>query len=483
MSDALRVAIVHYHLRSGGVTKVIEHAVPAAQANNIRVVVFHGDQNSPSPAFKNAVSISSLEYASEETSHDVPDTLATMRRAAERQLGGEPDVWHFHNHSLGKTLLVPRLVQRMAREGYKLLLQIHDFPEDGRPNIYRKLLKGLGDTRQLQNALYPYGSHVHYAALNTRDLEYITRSGADRTNAHLLPNPVQSPTGSLTNPPNGKPPLILYATRAIRRKNIGEFLLWSALSKSDASFGVTLEPESATALQHYRRWEKVSTELELPVEFNLGTKHPFPDLIARSTQLMTTSVAEGFGLSFLEPWLANRFLSGRNLPEITRDFSMHGVNLEHLYERLDVPLSLIGKDTLIERLETALARYYLSYRKPFPKGSVDESFSTICSNNHVDFGRLDESMQEAVISALCRSEIALDEISPQKLTTPETASGRVEQNRIAVQNAFDLQSYGKRLSAIYGVVAASSSEKPRALSADHMLQGFLDPRRFTLLRT
>jgi len=483
MSDALRVAIVHYHLRSGGVTKVIEHAVRAAQANNIRAVVLHGDQGSPSAACKNAVTISGLEYASPETGHDVSDILAAMRTAAERELGAEPDVWHFHNHSLGKTLVVPRLVQRMAKEGYKLLLQIHDFPEDGRPDIYRQLLKGFGDSRQLANALYPCGSHVHYATLNTRDLEFIVRSGADRTNAHLLPNPVQSPTGSLTNPPDDEPPLILYATRAIRRKNIGEFLLWAALSKDGTSFGITLEPENASALQHYRRWENVSAELGLSVEFNLGARQPFPDLIARSTQLMTTSVAEGFGLSFLEPWLANRFLAGRNLPEITRDFARNGVNLEHLYGRLDVPLAWIGKDTLIERLATSLKNYYLSYGKPFPKQSVDESFAAISSNDHVDFGKLDESMQEAVISTLCRSENANDEIRPRKLATPETAPGRVDQNRIAVQNAFDLQSYGKRLSVIYGVVAASSAEKPKALSVERMLQGFLDPRRFTLLRT
>jgi len=483
MSDALRVAIVHYHLRSGGVTRVIEHALSAAQTNNVKAVVLHGEQGSSSTTLEHAVAVSGLEYASQESGHDVSDILSAMRSAAERELGAAPDVWHFHNHSLGKTLVVPRLVQHMADEGYRLLLQIHDFPEDGRPDLYRQLLKGLGECGQLGNALYPCGSHVHYAALNARDLEFILRSGAGGANAHLLPNPVQSPTGSLTSPPDGAPPLILYTTRAIRRKNIGEFLLWAALSEDDTRFGITLAPESSAALQHYRRWETFSADLGLPVEFNLGAKYSLPDLIARSTQLLTTSVAEGFGLAFLEPWLAKRFLSGRNIPEITRDFAKNGVNLDHLYERLEVPIDWIGKDTLIERLKTSLQDYYSSYGRPFRTGSVDEAFSTINGNEHVDFGRLDESMQETVITTLCESGEARKEIMPRTLPTTETAPGLVDQNRIAIQNSFDLESYGKRLAIIYGIVAASSVEKPRTLSVECILEAFLDPRRFTLLRT
>ena len=43
--------------------------------------------------------------------------------------------------------------------------------------------------------------------------------------------------------------------------------------------------------------------------------------MASAHRLVTTSVAEGFGLAFLEPWLFGKGLLGRNLPEITVDFA------------------------------------------------------------------------------------------------------------------------------------------------------------------
>ena len=39
---ALRVAIVHYHLRPGGVTRVIQHAVSALRGARYRVAVLTG---------------------------------------------------------------------------------------------------------------------------------------------------------------------------------------------------------------------------------------------------------------------------------------------------------------------------------------------------------------------------------------------------------------------------------------------------------
>ena len=57
--------------------------------------------------------------------------------------------------------------------------------------------------------------------------------------------------------------------------------------------------------------------------------------------IVSTSVAEGFGLGFLEPWVFGKSLCGRNLPEITGDFSQHGVRLDNLYDRLELNLDLL----------------------------------------------------------------------------------------------------------------------------------------------
>jgi hypothetical protein len=135
--------------------------------------------------------------------------------------GGEPDVWHIHNHSLGKNPALTQEVSNLAMAGQKILLQIHDFAEDGRPDNYRNLGK-------LKNRLYPIAPHIHYAALNKRDDRFLLAAGIPKSNLHLLPNSVSPlpPTQSLK--PKAQS-LFVYPCRAIRRKNLGELLLWSTL--------------------------------------------------------------------------------------------------------------------------------------------------------------------------------------------------------------------------------------------------------------
>ena len=66
-------------------------------------------------------------------------------------------------------------------------------------------------------------------------------------------------------------------------------------------------------------------------------KH-FHNECLRHLALVTTSIAEGFGLAFLEPWISGSSVVGRNLPDITEDFS---VELDHLYDRFDVPVDRV----------------------------------------------------------------------------------------------------------------------------------------------
>ena len=54
----------------------------------------------------------------------------------------------------------------------------------------------------------------------------------------------------------------------------------------------------------------------------------------QAASIINVSVAEGFGLGFLEPWSFGKSLCGRNIPDITSDFTQLGVNLENLYSNL-----------------------------------------------------------------------------------------------------------------------------------------------------
>ncbi|NIO41528.1 MAG: hypothetical protein GTO41_15945, partial [Burkholderiales bacterium] len=150
---------------------------------------------------------------------------------------------HAHNHSLGKNVLFPKALAVLARDGYSMLLQIHDFAEDFRPDNYGQLASALVDNafERLPDALYPQALHVHYAVLNCRDREILRHAGVDPARLHWIPNAVAE-TDTLPNreaarneltvrfgiPAEAR--LLLYPVRGIRRKNLGETLMWSALA-------------------------------------------------------------------------------------------------------------------------------------------------------------------------------------------------------------------------------------------------------------
>src|SRR5690606_27620061 len=125
------------------------------------------------------------------------------------------------------------------------------------------------------------GSQVHYAAVNARDDAFMRAAGFH--NVHLLPNPVEVPGAAeaahiaqgvaasahafdFVGPGQR---LYLYPTRGIRRKNLGEFLLWAAVSPADADavYATTLAPDNPAARDVYTRWRAFAHKLRLPAVF------------------------------------------------------------------------------------------------------------------------------------------------------------------------------------------------------------------------
>ena len=124
---------------------------------------------------------------------------------------------------------------------------------------------------------------------------------------------------------------VLYPVRCIRRKNVGEALLYGKLAPPGTVVGVTLPPLNPVAIPVYARWQQLAAEWELPCRFDVGVagKLTFAESLAASDLILTTSVAEGFGMVFLESWLASRALVGRDLPEITADFKKVIIDIAH----------------------------------------------------------------------------------------------------------------------------------------------------------
>jgi glycosyltransferase involved in cell wall biosynthesis len=482
----MRIAIVHYHLQSGGVTRIICHLQKALRQRNVQTVVLTGKP----PSFQISGTyrvIPGLQYEADRPFLTAASLAAQMRDEATAALGGAPDLWHVHNHSLGKSLVLPLALRQLAEEGERLLFQIHDFAEDGRPGNYRAMLARMAEGQRavLSRLLYPRADHLHYAVLNGRDFRYLQDAGLDFDHLHLLPNPVDlGQVGLDAPPPANIPPLWLYPTRAIRRKNLGEFLLWSALATEGAWFATTSGPENPAEQPRYRRWQQVAAELGLPVHFEMvgPNSYGFIELLRLADVAMTTSVAEGFGMAFLEPWTLDTPVCGRDLPEITTGFGSDGLHFPWRYERLDVPLVWLGEAQVVRAAEEGLRRNLAAYGRSPGVDDLQRVVQSWIRDGRVDFGRLDEPLQEAVLRHLVQAKAQSALPVPSALPEPEQLRAPLATNQNILQSRYTLARYGEAVESVYRRMVGCAVTQPDSLDGEVLLDRFLAPERLTLLR-
>ena len=479
----MRVAILHFHLRPGGVTRVIEMACEALLQGGCEPLVIVGETPPPQCRIPGELIRVVPDLAYDVSSRRAGHLHTEVQAAMFRHWQGEADILHLHNHSLGKNFALPLAVSRWAAEGRSVLLQIHDFAENGRPGNYRRLLFELGGPAGLSCCLYPVAPRVGYAALNSADRTRLQQAGLT-SSCDLLPNPVALPDGGrpVAKDELGAGRLIVYPTRAIRRKNIGEAVLWAALAAPDEKVVLTAAPQSLPDRQLHDEWKGFAESLGLPVLFNaqglLG--RPTQDFLRGADVCLTTSVAEGFGMAFLEPWLAGCPLIGRDLPAVTRDFRAAGLVLDSLYGRLDVPLDAIGREAVTALVETKIRATCESYGVNFQKEFVQVAEKVVIRPSGVDFGRLDETLQRKVIRGVARGSLPSDGISPGM---PRGGSACVGPNRKIVQEHFALARYGERLGEIYRRLCSGEAATPGYLEAGRVLQAGLDFEDFYALRS
>lgn len=484
MANPERVALLHYHLRGGGVTRVLEHQQRALDERGIRSVILVGEAPQGPLPHHDILVLPDLAYGT-----DAPNAAGlarNCREAATNALGGAPDLWHIHNHSLGKNLAAVLLVRQLADEAEALVLQMHDFAEDGRPANYALLAEHFrGSARGFGEMLYPQGGRIHYAPINGRDADFLRAADFADDHVHGLANAIHFDTDTLEAAPKpdlGGRRLHLYPTRAIRRKNVGEFLLWSALSDGDEIFGLTLGPKNPAERPEYEAWCRFAADAGLPAQFAMTEESDFLGLMKAADSLVTTSVAEGFGLAFLEPLLIGKPLSGRALPEITTEFRNAGIDMNSLYERVDVPLVWVGssfRQQLAERLGAA----FKQYGRTATEADVQRAFEAAVCDDCVDFGRLNALQQRGVIEHLLADPGKREAIRPTSLDCATVPPEAVATGRTIVEQDYSLDRYGERLLAIYREALDGEPRSHEPADATGLLERFLDPARFFLLRS
>jgi glycosyltransferase involved in cell wall biosynthesis len=482
----MRVAIVHYHLQPGGVTRVIANALAALRGHPVQCLVLSAAAAAEEPGAPVAV-VPGLAYRARATAAAGRALGHALAAAARAHFGGDPDLWHFHNHSLGRNVALPGAIAVLRAAGAALLLQVHDFAEDGRPANYRA-------QRALADPLYPQGGRVHYALLNDRDRRLLQAAGMPAARLHLLPNPVALPDADAAGEP-APPPLAaafarppatfyLYPTRAIRRKNVGELLLLAAAAPSGSGFATTLAPQNPVWQAIHQQWVDFARSARLPVAFAVGDLPGarFQDWIHAATALVTTSVAEGFGLAFLEPWLFGKAVLGRDLPAITADFNAAGIDLGGLYGTLPVPLAWIGGAAALQAaLQPALATAYRAYGRELPAAAAAQAAAAVVNADMVDFGALDENLQRRVLQRVL--ELPPERRPHRQALQNLPAAPVIAANRAAIAGYYGLDRYGERLAALYRAIATAPDSDEPPLPGASVLDQFLAPASFRLLRS
>ena len=454
-----RLAIVHYHFRLGGVTTVIEHTLAGLMA------------------------------------------FADARAGLD---GNLPEVWHCHNHALGKNSALPGALGLLAQAGQRLFLHVHDFAEDGRPENF-KVLRGSGPA-------FPMLPSVHYGTINSRDRGLLIDAGLPKSRVHALANPVVA--HSEDRRATGKRPIVLYPTRGIRRKNLGEAVLIAALCRDRAYVATTRVPENPEWLGVHDEWVAYAAEHALPISFGVVGKHS-PERLKISSEtgrslkawlsaaacVLTTSVAEGFGLAYVESLLDGLPLLGRDLPEVTRDFVDQGLVFPGLYQALRVPISWIDEEALSDLVEQRLTAVFEAYGTPLPPGAVSRAlYAMVDRQRRVDFGRLTESFQREVIDRIIAKPAAASEIiveTPGALVDLDFWLGSwfeegleipdLNEQRRLLRKVSSPRAYTERLLAAYEALekeplAESEASLETEVSA-RLLEAFLSPERFQLLRS
>ena len=463
----MRIAYLHFHLKTGGVTTVIRQQLAALKGDCSALVFAGGLPESPFAA--PVVPIPGLAYDADQTEkHEPKQTADRILAALFQKWPGGCDILHVHNPTLAKNRHLLDILRHLADAGIRLLCQVHDFAEDGRPGAY---FKG------------PYPADCHWAVINTRDYRILRNAGLSAAGLHLLTNPVNPlPAEAARTEATGP---VLYPIRAIRRKNIGEAILLSVFFPPEAPVWITQPPNSPEDRKSTADWQRFVHSLDLKVRFNAGVGADFARLVGQSRLLLTTSITEGFGFSFLEAWTAKKLLWGRKLSDICADFEQAGVRLDHLYSRLAVPVDWLRASGFRGRWIRCLES--VGRRLSLPESQIDaqRGWQEIAADGTVDFALLDEGAQWSVIRSVAedrgrRADLVRCNPFLDRPASVEDAAERIVHNRRTVLDRYRIDIYRNRLLDAYRKAAAAAVR--HSVNKTAVLSAFFTPARFSLLK-
>jgi glycosyltransferase involved in cell wall biosynthesis len=435
----MNLSICHYHLQPGGVTRIIQSQIQALTASGcvekIQIITGHVPEQSR---------VRHQDYRVHPRLNYLPEAVTreecleyghTLLSYLGDQLG-QRDILHVHNPNLGKNPVLTYVLFLLSQKGFRLFYHCHDFAEDRMPNMAfnQRIIRYFNE--DVGSVLYPPFPNCHFGVLNSRDFDRLKGMGIEPERIKYLPNPVGFKKVPAATPDSRQEvcnrfnlskekPIILYPVRVIRRKNIGEFILLASVFREDASWLVTLAPHNPVEKPSYLEWKGFAEMICAPVLFEMGHRVGFHVLMDAADRIITTSRQEGFGMSYLEPWMFDKPVVGRKISYVIRDFLEEGMEFPSLYDCLSVP----------DRGKT------------------------------VDFADLPPSRQRSTIERLLEDQTARESFIQQnrlkRILFGDVPKHIIQKNRRIIEQRYSLESYGKRLCSVYsellGTAPASSA--------------------------
>jgi hypothetical protein len=379
------------------------------------------------------------------------------------------DVLHVHNPLLAKNRLFLKILAALKDRNIRLFLQIHDFAEDGRLGVYY--------------ADEPYLSDCHYSVINSRDFDVLLKSGLKRHGLHLLLNRITP--FNITPEKKLSEDIILYPVRAIRRKNIGEAILLSLFFQQHETLAITLPPNSPRDIKPYNAWKQFAAENDLNVFFEASKRNDFTDLVKSAKRMITTSISEGFGFSFLEPWTAGQMLTGRRLPDICMDFTKKGIQLNHLYDKIVIPVTHIDITQFYQKWKSCILDNASKYNISISAAAIDRAYKNLTADQCIDFAVLDESFQKPVMDKILSDKNfkrRIEALNPflSDITQPNDNSEVIAHNRAIVESKFNQSAYRKLLLDTWQKVIHQAVN--HKIDKQILAENFLNPENFSLLK-
>ena len=502
----MHVVILHCHFERGGVTQVVENHVQSLKDQVDRIVLVSGPRTSGlSQQTRDRVEnliVEEMEYDAVRQSTVSSERLSEQiaNELTEHGLSRDQALLHWHNHSLGKNVAQPAAIKKLADDGFRQLLQIHDFAEDYRPENVSALIRASNASEPIgfANYCYPTDSQIHYATLTRSDARVLESLGISSSCIQVLPNCVHL-GGELPAADQSREKILvaaglpadarwcLYPVRGIRRKNVGEFCLLSQFLPDEMYAGITLPPATEIERRSYERWRNIAQEIAPRAVFDAGTFAgvSFQENLAACDVVVSTSAAEGFGMAFLEPWLARRPVVARRLPAVVSDFEASGLRLDEFYDAISIPADAGWREEA--DAETAVA--FQNAWKSIPEWFRPMWTPPTHALDRVDFGKLSTERQNQVLRRVHSDsgfKAAIGELNTdliQSLTRTPRAEV-IERNRQQILNEYSIEKASARLHGIYSALLETPESTPqRSDPGDSSVQLVCRERDFFPCRT